>query len=68
MVAAVEENFLKEWRRIQSVGVSDEGPIDVHLRQVVVPGLKVADRCVSCHVGMGAGEQSVERLEGPDAA
>ena len=56
---AVEENFLKDWRRIQAAGVSDEGPITVQLRQVVNPQLGVADRCVSCHVSMGPGEQSV---------
>ncbi|MDZ4800997.1 MAG: c-type cytochrome [Bryobacteraceae bacterium] len=59
MVSAVQENFLKEWRKIQSVGMSDEGSIDVRLRQVINPGLRVTDRCVSCHVTMGAGEGSV---------
>ncbi len=59
LTSAVQENFLKEWRRIQAVGTSDEGPIDVRLRQVINPGLRVTDRCVSCHVSMGAGEQSV---------
>ncbi|MBK9171332.1 MAG: c-type cytochrome [Bryobacterales bacterium] len=57
--AAVDENFLKEWRRIQSQGQSDEGAIPVQLRQVVNEGLGVSDRCVSCHVAMGPGEQSV---------
>jgi hypothetical protein len=37
----------------------DEGPIPVQLRQVVNPQLGIADRCVSCHVTMGPGEQSV---------
>lgn len=57
--AAVDENFLKDWRRIQAAGAGDEGPIAVQLRQVVNPQLGVADRCVSCHVSMGPGEQSV---------
>jgi cbb3-type cytochrome c oxidase subunit III len=57
--AAAEENYLREWRRIQAQGRSDEGAIPVQLRQVVNPGLGVADRCVSCHVSMGPGEQSV---------
>lgn len=56
--AAVEDNFLKEWRRIQAQGRSDEGPIAVQLRQVVNENLGVADRCVSCHVSMAPGEQS----------
>jgi len=57
--AAVEENFLKEWRRIQSRGRNEEGGIPVQLRQVVNNQLGVADRCVSCHVAMGPGEQAV---------
>ncbi len=57
--AAVDENFLREWRRIQAQGHSDDGPIPVQLRQVVNNNLGVADRCVSCHVSMGPGEQSV---------
>jgi mono/diheme cytochrome c family protein len=60
LASAVEEHFLKEWRRIQNVAASDEGPIDVRLRQVINPALKVTDRCVSCHVTMSAGEGSVK--------
>ncbi len=59
MASAVEENFLKEWRKIQGAAINDEGPIEVRLRQVINPGLRVTDRCVSCHVTMGAGEGSV---------
>ncbi|MEK7406690.1 MAG: c-type cytochrome [Acidobacteriota bacterium] len=59
VVAAVQENFLKEWRRIQSDGRSDEGAIKVQLRQIVNTGLNTADRCVTCHVSMGPGEQGV---------
>lgn len=57
--AAVNEGFLKDWRRIQSRGRGEEGPIPVQLRQVVNSNLGVADRCVSCHVAMGPSEQSV---------
>jgi mono/diheme cytochrome c family protein len=57
--AAVQENFLKDWRRIQAAGRSEEGPIEVRLRQIVNPGLGVSDRCISCHAGMGPGEQGV---------
>jgi len=57
--AAVDENFLRDWRRIQTKGRGDEGPIPVQLRQVVNRNLGIADRCVSCHVTMGPGEQSV---------
>jgi len=59
MAAAIEENFLKEWRRIQEKGRDEEGAIAVQLRQVVNPQLGVSDRCVSCHVTMAPGEQSV---------
>ncbi|MBL8176154.1 MAG: c-type cytochrome [Bryobacterales bacterium] len=59
LAAAVEENFRRDWRRIQSAGRSEEGPIAVQLRQVVNPSLRVQDRCVSCHVAMGPGEQGV---------
>ncbi len=59
IVAAVQENFLKQWREMQAAARTDTGPIDVHLRQVVVPKLRTVDRCVSCHVGMAPGEQGV---------
>jgi mono/diheme cytochrome c family protein len=58
-IAAVGENFFKEWRGLQAQARTSDGPLDVRLRQVVNPGLKVADRCVSCHVGMAPGEQVV---------
>lgn len=58
-VAAIDENFLKDWRRIQGAGRNENGAIPVQLRQVVNPGLRTADRCVSCHVTMGPGEDAV---------
>lgn len=59
IVAAVQENWLREWRTLQRGAQSPSGPIEVRLRQVVVPALGATDRCVSCHVGMAAGEPSV---------
>jgi cbb3-type cytochrome c oxidase subunit III len=59
MAAAVQENFFREWRRIQVSGRSEEGAIPVQLRQVVNPALGVSDRCISCHVAMGPSEQGV---------
>jgi cbb3-type cytochrome c oxidase subunit III len=59
VAAAVQENYCKEWQQIQRATAGDGGPIEIHLRQTVVPQLKVADRCVSCHVGMAAGEQGL---------
>ena len=59
VVAALQENVFREWRRIQAVAVSAEGPVPIQLRQVVNVPLGVADRCVSCHVAMAPGEQGV---------
>src|SRR5574341_1830556 len=59
LVAAVQENVFKEWRDIQRSARSATGGIEVHLRQVVVPALRAADRCTSCHAGMAAGEQGL---------
>ena len=60
--AAVSENFMKEWHGIQNSAKTTEGPIDPRLRQIVNPNLKVTDRCVTCHVGMAAGEQITSNL------
>jgi cbb3-type cytochrome c oxidase subunit III len=59
VIAAVQENFLKEWRVIQLSARNEAGAVPVHLRQIVVPALNIADRCVTCHVGMAAGEQGI---------
>lgn len=59
VIAAVQENVLKDWRQLQAAAVSPDGPIEVRLRQIVVPALGVTDRCVTCHVGMAAGEPTV---------
>jgi len=55
--AAVSENFMKDWHGIQDSAKTTEGPVDLRLRQIVNPQLKVTDRCVTCHVGMASGEQ-----------
>jgi mono/diheme cytochrome c family protein len=57
VVAAVQENYLREWRRIQAEVRLDGQPIPMQLRQVVNPALGTADRCVTCHVAMGPGEE-----------
>ncbi len=56
-IAAVSENFLKDWHGIQNSAKTTEGSIDTRLRQIVNPSLKVTDRCVTCHIGMAPGEQ-----------
>jgi mono/diheme cytochrome c family protein len=59
IVAALQENVFREWRRIQAGAYGPEGPIAVQLRQVVNPSLGIADRCVSCHVAIAPGEQGI---------
>ena len=62
VAAAYQENFTQEWRQIQAAARNEDGPIPVQLRQVVNPALGVSDRCVSCHITMGPGEQNVTGL------
>lgn len=64
-VAIFQENVLQDWRRLQKSYYRKLPPeraadFAVQLRQVVVPSLKVTDRCVSCHVGMAPGEAGVK--------
>jgi mono/diheme cytochrome c family protein len=59
VAAAVRENVYEEWRVLQAAAAGPSGPIEVRLRQIVVPATGVADRCVTCHVGMAAGEPVV---------
>jgi mono/diheme cytochrome c family protein len=59
VVAAVQENVFKDWRRIQGSARSGSGGIEVRLRQIVIPALRVTDRCTSCHVGMAPGESGL---------
>src|SRR3990172_10147023 len=70
--AAFAENFLADWRRVQASARSrlpaeEAAGFSVELRQVVIPELGIADRCVSCHVGMAPGEKGVpgDRLLAP---
>jgi cytochrome c oxidase cbb3-type subunit 3 len=59
IVAAVDENLLKSWRRVQAVGRTERGSIPVQLRQISNGSLRIGDRCVSCHVSMAPGEKDV---------
>jgi mono/diheme cytochrome c family protein len=59
VIAAVEENFAKPWRRLQADGRVGEEAIPVQLRQITNNNLRVADRCVTCHVSMAPGEKDV---------
>src|SRR5574341_140953 len=65
VTAAVHENFLAEWSRIQReyLKILREKAIDnagaalardfrIELKQVSVPQLRAVDRCVSCHNGI----------------
>lgn len=62
-IAAVSENFMKEWHSIQQSAKTQDGAIDLRLRQIVNPNLKITDRCVTCHVGMASGEQISTNLK-----
>jgi mono/diheme cytochrome c family protein len=66
LVAAYRENYGREWRRIQreyraALPQDRAADFSVQLRQIFNPDLKVADRCVSCHVGMASGEEGIGR-------
>ncbi len=60
IAAAVDENAWKPWRVLQASARNNEGAIPVQLRQITNANLRVGDRCVSCHVSMAPGEQSVK--------
>lgn len=61
--AAFEENVVRDWRAVQR-DYAARLPADARarftprLRQIVVPALKTSDRCITCHLGMAAGEQA----------
>ncbi len=59
VTAATRENVTKDWRVLQASAKGPNGPVEERLRQVVVPTLHAADRCVTCHVGMATGEPNV---------
>ena len=59
LIVAAQESFRKPWRQVQASGRGEDGEIAVRLRQITNANLRVGDRCVSCHVSMAPGEQSV---------
>jgi mono/diheme cytochrome c family protein len=72
MWAAYEENALQDWRVFQTeyrrrLAAADAAEFSVQLRQIVVPSLGAADRCVSCHLGMAPGVEAIsgDPLFGP---
>lgn len=70
--AAYAENYRQDWRRLQAA-YRDRLPAErraefaVQLRQIVIPSLDTADRCVTCHVGMAPGEAALpgDKVFGP---
>ena len=63
--AAVNENFLTDWRVIQlgiqaRLPASQADTFTIQLRQIVSREVGATDRCVSCHVGMAPGESGIE--------
>jgi cbb3-type cytochrome c oxidase subunit III len=70
--AAFDENYRQEWRLLQAryrdrLPAERRAEFSVQLRQVVVPSLDAADRCVTCHVGMAPGETAIpgDKVFGP---
>jgi len=64
-VAAYRENVSREWRRLQrdyaaKLPPAQQAAFTVQLRQVYNPALHASDRCISCHVGMAAGETGIK--------
>lgn len=59
LIVAAVQDISVDWDRIQSGAVAEDGPIEVRIRQIVVPELHISDRCVSCHVGMDPSEQGI---------
>ncbi|KAF0248743.1 MAG: monoheme cytochrome SoxX, partial [bacterium] len=59
VVAALSDNFWRDWQQIQKYARADGKAIDIKLRQIVIPELNATDRCVSCHITMSPGEQAM---------
>ncbi len=63
--AAIDENFLRDWRVIQRriqqrLSSAQAVAFPIELRQIVSRELGATDRCVSCHVGMAPGETGID--------
>jgi len=63
--AAVNENFLRDWRLIQlevrrRLPSAQADGFQLQLRQIVSREVGATDRCVSCHLGMAPGESGIE--------
>jgi len=59
LAAAPLRPYFAEWRTVQArynslAEVSGEAPIPIAIQQIWKPELDIADRCVTCHLGMGA--------------
>lgn len=57
LAAAVEENILREWRRVQGEIAAKETTLDPGVRQIVATRTGRVDRCITCHVGMDPGDR-----------
>lgn len=57
LTAAAQENLFREWRGIQRRIAAGRDDLEIRIRQVVAPQTGKVDRCVTCHVGMDAGER-----------
>jgi cbb3-type cytochrome c oxidase subunit III len=65
--ASYRDNYGRDWRRWQreyasQLPAATAAAFSVQLRQVYVPALRAADRCVSCHLGMAPGETAIDAV------
>jgi mono/diheme cytochrome c family protein len=56
--------YFSEWRRVQqdynrSAVSSGRRPIAIQVKQIWKPALGIADRCTTCHLGMGGAEEAI---------
>ncbi len=57
LAAAIKENVLRDWRRVQGEIAAKETMLDPGIRQIVATRTGRVDRCITCHVGMDPGER-----------
>jgi len=67
LAAALEENVLRQWRRLQAEVAASDGPFSTGIRQIVGTTTATIDRCTTCHVGMDPAERltGLHRLARP---
>ncbi|WP_347246495.1 c-type cytochrome [Thermogutta sp.] len=59
LAAALEENVLRQWRRVQAEVAASDGPFSTGIRQIVGTTGGTVDRCTTCHIGMDPAERLI---------